>query len=142
MPEDNNPNMKAVERKLIAEINEKGLGHVLRWIGVWYDRAAEAELADQLKMSLGERHADPEARELFLLDRMLPAAEGNTNFSTSAGHNLFNQALIAAAAREINAMNDYDAKSSGPAPATSRSGRAARWDAWRAKQSAQQAVKP
>lgn len=125
-----NVNMQCVQDAFVKEINERGLAHVLQWIGVWYDRAAEAEVADDLATVLREHAADPEARELHLLDRLLPMAESITNYSTSLGHNVYRQALVGARSKELNTLMSMDGKD---APNVGRTARRNRWEAWRAK---------
>lgn len=132
-------NMQRVEQELIAEIQKRGLAHVLQWIGGWYDKTAQAEVEDDLQAVLLEHAQDPEARELHLLDHMLPAAESNTNFSTSVGRNLYRQSLIAARAKELNSLfcpNSDEVPTTG----ASRQGRRQRWEAWQAKRKAKAAA--
>ncbi|WP_146039561.1 MULTISPECIES: hypothetical protein [unclassified Variovorax] len=111
--------MQEVQAKFLADVAKNGIVHTLQWIGTWYDQVAEAAAADELKNALGEFADDAEARELALLDRLLPEAEGISNYNSSAGHNLLREANIAARARLVNR---HMFGNTGP------SGRRMRWD--------------
>jgi hypothetical protein len=107
-PKDNMKvsNIQEVQDKFLAAVAKDGLVHTLQWIGTWYDRAAEAAAEDELQRGLGEFAGDSEARELALLDHLLPNSERVSNYSTSAGHNLYQQAMLAAQARLLNQLID------------------------------------
>ncbi|MFK4706152.1 hypothetical protein ABIC83_002991 [Roseateles asaccharophilus] len=109
----------AVQKLLIAEIEKRGIVHVLEWIGQWYTSAAKAFVADEMARQLDDKVGDKEALELSLLEKLLSDASGVANYSTGSGHNLFRQAVVAATAsrlREVSAAT-----------------RSARWDAVRTR---------
>lgn len=137
----NQTNIERVQAQFIAEIEKNGIVHVLRWVSEWYDKAAGAEVQDELFRALGQPDLEPEAKELVLLDRLLPEAESNSSFSTSPGHNLYKQALIAARARELNNMLSSAPDSKIPATPASRRGRRERWERWREQRETRQANK-
>lgn len=119
--------MDKVQEAFIAEVQENGLAHVLRWSDAWFGRAAAAEVRDTMENSLGEHIKNPEAVELHLLDRLFNDSGSANNFSTSAGHNLYRAAMIAARTEELNSL--YPAKAGGTPTPASRAGRQARWEA-------------
>lgn len=116
-----------VQKAFIAEIQENGLSHALRWSDSWFARAAAAEVQDTMRNSLGEHINNPEAVELHLLEQLFIDAGSANNFSTSAGHNLFRAAMIAARTEALNSL--HPVKAGDPPTPASRAGRYKRWEA-------------
>lgn len=138
-------NIERVQAQVIAEIEKNGIVHVLQGVSGWYDKAAEAEVQDELVRALGKPDAEPESKELMLLDRLLPDAVSNSSFGTSPGHNLYKQALIAARARELNTMLSSAPDGKVPVTPASRLGRRERRERWgeqRAARAAEKTSKP
>ena len=87
--------LEQLQAEFIAKVQEEGVYRVLEWIGGWYGACARAYVEDEMANALGAHANDRQARELHNLDRMFQEASMVSNYSTSAGHNLMRQAIVA-----------------------------------------------
>jgi hypothetical protein len=83
------PKTQTLQEQFIKEIQEKGMEHALTWIGSWYERLAEAQLADRLNDMPVEYH------KVHLLEESQGLARVAANYSTSIGQNALQHARVA-----------------------------------------------
>lgn len=97
-----------VQEAFIAEIQSKGIAHVLDWIGAWYTGLADAEIADKLADLGGPDNPnfgkDPEVQCLVLEDELFGVACSVNNYSTGQGTNLLRQARTAALSARLRRL--------------------------------------
>jgi hypothetical protein len=93
--------LEKVEKEFLAEIEKRGIVHVFEWMHSWFGNVAQASIKDEMKGYLGVHAKDPDAINLYLLDRMMSMAKQVSNKSTSSSANLMNEARVSVMASMI-----------------------------------------
>ncbi|MCC5612021.1 hypothetical protein LC612_36140 [Nostoc sp. CHAB 5834] len=90
---DTQTQVEKVTAEFLAEIQERGLPHVLEWISSWYTKVAKAKLQDDFAGIEG-RATSAAWKEIQTAELLMYDARSGFNYSTSPGANLMRQARI------------------------------------------------
>lgn len=95
-------NVERLQKEFIAALQKDGMAHTFEWASGWFDKLGAAMVEDELRNGMGEHAKDPQAVNLFYMDRVMQMASNVSNHSNMASSNMLRQARLAAMATAVD----------------------------------------